>query len=111
MWVEGCIPNEWNKAVTILIHKKGESEDPSKFRPITLEPVTLKIFTACLRDKIFEFRKENNYIEHNLQKDFIPKLSGTFEHTAQMGHIIAKACLKQRSLIVTLLDLKKKCFW
>ena len=57
-------------------------------------------------DQIFEFLKENNYIEHNLQKGFIPKLSGTFEHTAQMGHIIDKARLKQRSLIVTLLDLK-----
>ena len=107
VWVKGCIPNEWKKAVTILIHKKGESEeDPANFPPITLEPVTLKIFTACLRDKIFEFLKENNYIEHNLQKGFIRKLSGTSEHTAQMGHIINKARLKQRSLIVTLLDLK-----
>ena len=61
------------KAVTIVIHKKGESEDPANFRPITLEPVTLKIFTACMRDKISEFLKENNYIEHNLQKGFIPK--------------------------------------
>ena len=94
------------KAVTILIHKKGESEDSAKFLPMTLELVTLKIFTACLRDKIFEFLKENNYIEHNLQKGFIPKLSGTFEHTVQMGHIIDKAHLKQRSLIVTLLDFK-----
>ena len=73
VWVKGCIPNEWKIAVTILIHKKGESEDPANFRPITLERVTLKIFTACLRDKIFEFLKENNYIEHNLQKGFIPK--------------------------------------
>ena len=52
------------------------------------------------------FFKENNYIEHNLQKCFIPKLSGTFEHTAPMGHIMDKARLKQLSLIVTLLDLK-----
>ena len=105
-WVKGCIPNEWKKNGYYSIHKKGESEDPANFRPITLEPVTLKIFTACLRDKIFEFLKENHYIEHNLQNGFIPKLSGTFEHTAQMGHIIDKARLKQRSLIVTLLDLK-----
>ena len=73
VWVKGCIPNEWKKAVTILIHKKGESEDPANFRPITLEPVTLKLFTACLRDKIFEFLKENDYIEHNLQKRFHSK--------------------------------------
>ena len=87
MWVEGCIPNEWKKAVTILIHEKGESEDLANFPPITLEPVTLEIFTACLRDQILEFLKENNYIEHNLQKEFIPKLSGTFEaHCANGSH-------------------------
>ena len=106
VWVKGCIPNEWKKAITILIHKKGEREDPANFRPKTLEPVTLKIFTACLRDKIFEFLKENNYIKHNQQKGFIPKLSGILGHTAQMGHITDKAHLKQQSLIVTLLDFK-----
>ena len=68
VWVKDCIANEWKKVVNILIHKKGVSEDPANFGPITLEPVTLKIFTACLRDKIYEFLKENNYIEHNLQK-------------------------------------------
>ena len=31
VWVKGCIPNEWKKAVTILIHNKGESEGSGKF--------------------------------------------------------------------------------
>ena len=39
-------------------------------------------------------------------KSFTPKLSGTLEHTAQLAHIINKARVKQRSLIITLLDLK-----
>ena len=36
----------------------------------------------------------------------MPKLSGTFEHTAHMAHIINKARMKQRSVVITLLDLK-----
>ena len=36
----------------------------------------------------------------------MPKLSGTYEHTAQMSHIINKARIKQRSVVITLLDLK-----
>ena len=36
----------------------------------------------------------------------MPKLSGTYEHTAQMAHIINKARIKQRSVVITLLDLK-----
>ena len=40
------------------------------------------------------------------QKGFLPKLTGTFEHTAQMANIISTARSKQRSVVITLLDLK-----
>ena len=53
---------------------------------------------------------KNNYIETNVQKGFTPGMTGTYEHTAQLAHIIRQAKKKQRSLVVTLLDLKK-CFW
>ncbi|CAB4022313.1 Hypothetical predicted protein [Paramuricea clavata] len=105
-WSRGVVPSEWKKACTILIHKKGETANPANFRPITLESVPLKVFTSCLRNRTFQFLAENNYIEQNLQKGFTPKLSGTLEHTAQLAHIINKARVKQRSLIITLLDLK-----
>jgi hypothetical protein len=105
-WSCGVVPSEWKKACTILIHKKGGTDEPANFRPITLESIPLKVFTSCLRNKTFQFLSENNYIEQNIQKGFTPKLSGTLEHTAQMAHIINKARTKQRSLIITLLDLK-----
>ena len=92
--------------MSILIHKKGGTNDPANFRPITLESIPLKVFTSCLRNKTFQFLVENNYIEQNIQKGLTPKLSGTLEHTAQMANIINKARTKQRSLIITLLDLK-----
>ena len=106
VWLSGTIPSEWKKACTILIHKKGETNDPSNFRPITLESVPLKVFTSCLRNAIFSFLSNNNLIDHQIQKGFTSKLSGTLEHTAQMANIIKKAKTKQRSLIITLLDLK-----
>ena len=105
-WMSGVIPSDWKKACTILFHKKGDQDNPANFRPITLESIPLKVFTSCLRNKIFQFLAENNYIEHRIQKGFTPKLSGTLEDTAQMAHIINNARLKQRSLIITLLDLK-----
>ena len=105
-WSCGVVPSEWKKACTILIHKKGETANPANFRPITLECVPLKVLTSCLRNRTFQFLAENNYIEQNIQKGFTPKLSGTLEHTAQLAHIINKARVKQRSLIITLLDLK-----
>jgi len=47
-----------------------------------------KTFTLCLRDSMYTVLSANGYIEHHIQKGFMPKLSGTNEHTAQMAHII-----------------------
>ena len=105
-WSSGIVPSEWKKACTILIHKKDVTDNPANFRPITLESVPLKVFTSCLRNKIFAFLSENNYIEHDIQKGFTPNVAGTVEHTAHMAHIINTARIKQRSLVITLLDLK-----
>ena len=55
---------------------------------------------------MYSFLTLNNFIEHNIQKGFTPNMSGTLEHTAQMANIINKARIKQRSLVITLLDLK-----
>ena len=54
---------------------------------------------------MYSFLTANNFIEHNIQKGFTPN-HGTMEHTAQMANIINKARIKQRSLVMTLLDLK-----
>ncbi|CAB3987434.1 Hypothetical predicted protein [Paramuricea clavata] len=106
VWLSGTVPNEWKKACTILIHKKGNTDDPSNFRPITLESIPLKVFTSCLRNAIYSFLASNNFIEHGIQKGFTPNLSGTLEHTAQMAGIINKARIRQRAVVITLLDLK-----
>ena len=106
IWKSQAAPTIWKKACTILIHKKGDTSDPSNFRPIALQSVPLKIFTSCLRSAIFKFLSQNNYIEEDIQKGFTPKVSGTLEHTVQMSTIIDKARIKQRSLFITLLDLK-----
>ena len=106
IWLSGTVPTEWKKACTILIHKKGNTNDPSNFRPITLESVPLKVFTSCLRNAMYSFLASNNFIEHSIQKGFTPNLSGTLEHTAQMADIINKARIRQRSIVITLLDLK-----
>ena len=106
VWSSKSVPAEWKKACSILIHKKGDTNDPSNFRPITLETVPLKAFTSCLRNSMFSFLKANNFIENNIQKGFTPNLAGTLEHTAQMTNIINQARIKQRSVVITLVDLR-----
>ena len=100
------IPEAWTKAVTILIHKKGDQNLPENFRPITLEPVTLKVFTSIIRNQIYEFLLKNGYIESHFQKGFTPGITGTFEHISEMDNIINRSRLKQRSVVITLIDLR-----
>ena len=106
MGLRGNPPGEWKKACSVLAHKKDDTSDPANFRPITLESIPLKILTSCLRDSMFAFLKANDFIEHKIQKGFLPQLTGTFEHTAQMANVINTARIKQKSLVITLLDLK-----
>ena len=104
IWQSDEIPCVWKRACTVLIHKKGVKSEPTTFRPITLESIPLKIFTSCIRDSMFAFLNTNGFIEHKIQKGFLPKLSGTFEHTVQMANVINNARIKQRSVVITLLD-------
>ena len=106
VWISGRIPNAWKRAITILIHKKDSTDDPSNFRPITLQSVPLKIFTSALRNRMYEFLLKNEYIENSVQKGFTPGMTGTSEHTAHLAHLIRQAKKQQRSLIVT--RLKKR---
>ena len=55
---------------------------------------------------MFTFLLANNFIEHKIQKGFTPHISGTLEHTARMAYIINQARSRQRSVVITLLDLK-----
>ena len=105
-WKAKTIPDTWKKAVTILIHKKDTTDDPSHFRPITLQRTALKVMTSFMRKRIFEFLSQNGYAENNIQKGFTPKITGTIEHTAHMAHLIRHAKKHQSALVITLIDLK-----
>ena len=88
--------------MTILIHKKDSTRAPANFCPITLQSILLKVFTSGVQYKLFVYLMKNNYIETNVQKGFAQGMTGTYENTAQLAHIIQKAKKKQRSLVATL---------
>ena len=97
------LPAQSTKVVTILIHKKG---DPILLRPITLEPVSLKILTSFLTIRVFAYLINNQYTESHYQKGFMSGMSGTLEHIAEMSDIINHSRKQQRSVTITLIDLK-----
>ena len=55
---------------------------------------------------MYNFLLANGYIENSIQKGFVPKMSGTFEHISHLGYMINHARRKQKSLTITLIDLR-----
>ena len=90
-WCNRTNLEAWKRVVTILIYKKDSTRNPSNIRPVTLQSIPLRVFTSAVRNKLFVQLKRNNYIETNVQKGFTPVMTGTYEHTAQLAHIIRQA--------------------
>ena len=105
-WRHKVLPSCWRNAVSVLAYKKGSSKDPSNFGPISLEPFLLKVYHSIIRNRLYNSVSFNNYLESTIQNGFWSDISGTIEHTETLTYLLHHAKLKQRSLLVTLIDLK-----
>ena len=67
----GKLPSEWRKANVVPFFKKNNKQDLKDYRPISLLPVSDKMFERLLYDSVFKFFTENNLISQN-QSGFKP---------------------------------------
>ncbi|HMK58473.1 MAG TPA: reverse transcriptase domain-containing protein, partial [Nitrososphaeraceae archaeon] len=100
------IPDSWGNGLTVLLQKKGPTDSPENFRPITLQPVAYKILSSILKTRITKFLTSNRLVDESIQKGFWPKSNGVTDHTSILSHIIHDAKRHHRSVVITLLDLK-----
>ena len=105
-WTQRRIPECWKIGATVLIFKKGVTDEPSNFRPITLQPVWYKVFSSVYSNMMYKFLVDNKFLDQNLQKGFWKGVDGVTEHTELLAHMLRDAKRKQRSIIISLLDLK-----
>ena len=64
------------------------------------------LLLLILRNKIGTFLQQNGYTESHIQKGFVEGMSGTIEHLSHLSYTMKEAKRKQRSLTVTLIDLR-----
>ena len=74
MWAMSTTPNEWSKAVTKLLHKKGPTDELKNYRPITLLNSLFKVW-----EKILEQRARK-------------MIKNKFPNEAQMGSQTRNSC-------------------
>lgn len=94
------------RGVTYLLPKKGDSKDPSKYRPITCLPTTYKIFTACIAAKI-QKHCENNCILAEEQKGCRKGMYGCKEQLIIDQLILEQARKTQRKISTAYIDYQK----
>ncbi len=103
------IPDQWKMANTILIHKKGSTDDVSNFRPISLLSTLYKLFSGIMAARLTDVAVKHSWISPE-QKGFLPGVRGIQEHT-QLLQMLVDAAKKQRHLTggelsITWLDLR-----
>lgn len=63
LWETRCIPSQWKTGLSVLAYKKGSKDNLDNFKPITLEPVMLKVLTSWIRDRVYKFLVSNKFID------------------------------------------------
>lgn len=81
------IPEQWKINKVILLHKKGQRDKISNYRPITLSPTLYKLFTKALQRRLKKLLDENQTEE---QAGFRPGYSTT-DHLHTVNLLLEKS--------------------
>ncbi|CAM5147797.1 unnamed protein product [Eretmochelys imbricata] len=96
-------PSSWKKAMMVLVYKKGEWDDPSNWRPISLCSTMYKLYASCLASRIMEWSVSGGAIS-SIQKGFM-SCEGCYEHNFILQTTIETARRVWRQYTVAWLDL------
>ena len=61
LWLTGEVP-DWRKGPVTPIYKKGSSEDPGNYRPVSLTSAPWKIMEQILLDNMLDHIKNEHVI-------------------------------------------------
>ena len=103
--VTGVFPNLWKRAIIVPIFKKGDKNDPSNYRPISLLPILSKILEKIIAAQLTQYLTDNSLLT-NTQHGFRPGLS-TETALLQVADKLYDNMDNKKISIITLCDLSK----
>ena len=59
---EGIVPSEWKEANITPLFKKGSTNKPNNYRPVSLTSVVCKLLETLIRDHMVEFLVKHKLI-------------------------------------------------
>jgi len=96
------IPQAWKHSKVVLIHKKGDREDPSNWRPISLGRTIYKLYAGCWAARIQKWIEANNVLSI-CQKGFLPH-DGVMETHYVFENRLSRARSERAELAAAFLD-------
>ena len=101
----GIVPNDWKRALVTPIHKKGNKNAVSNYRPISLTSIICKMLESFIRDRVIDHMKKNNLIESS-QHGFLTGRSCELNLLTYLNEV-HKELDKGRQVEVVFMDLSK----
>ena len=101
--IQSKVPEIWNEAIIILLHKKGDQKNISNYRPISLLNNIYKLFTKIITNRITRTLDENQPRE---QAGFRRGFS-MIDHLHAVNQLIEKCAVYKIPLDVGLVDYNK----
>ena len=87
MFLKGTVPSSWKRGIIVLIFKKGEQNDISNYRPITLLNNDYKLLCKILATRLNRFITD---IIPNYQIGFMPKRL-IFDNVITLDHLLSNS--------------------
>ena len=69
-WTAKTFLDVWKSGVTVLAYEKGDAGNLVNFRPITLQPALLIVFTSIMRNRIFNLLRKIDTLKRIFKKGF-----------------------------------------
>lgn len=97
------VPQKWQEASTILLHKKGDKTDLENYRPITLLSHLYKLFTRVITSRL---ERKIEFYQPKEQAGFRSAF-GTNDHLQSIKTLIEKTVEYNRPLALLFIDFHK----
>jgi len=60
---EGCNPEEWKSANITLVHKGGNDDVTSNYRPVSVLPVVVRVPERLIHQQLYDYLQENKILD------------------------------------------------